>query len=375
VSVVNTGLLPGGDADQFAYPNLTATDLAGNVVPVVTGAGDYGYLGRVTLNFDAGGNFVGVDASSNPQANVGITPDAATQANIVDPVEAFVAALDALVIARTSVALVGNGDRDVIRAEEAPLGNLVADAYLDAATDNAAASGVPAPDLAFVNGGGIRDDIAVGDISVGTTFDISPFGNIVSIVEDVTAADLALIFENAYSRTEDALDGPGINLDRRPVGGTGRFLQVSEGVEVVYDITAQPLELDRDGNVVAAGERIVGLVINGVTVIQDGVLVDPTLTFDVATADFLAGGGDQIFGEYLSQDYAFTRIEAAGGGLVTDQNALQGYIEELAMGDATFDVATISAYAMPVGRIVAIPEPATAGLAAAAGLLLARRRR
>jgi 5'-nucleotidase len=364
LSVADTGLLPGDSVDQPAYPNLTGA------IPVVTGGPDYNYLGRVTLNFDASGNFTGVDDSSNPQLNVGFAPDAATTASVVDPVEAFVDSLGAQIIATSSERLVGNSDRDVIRAEEAGLGNLIADAYLDAALERADDFTVDGPDLAFVNGGGIRDDIEVGDISVLTTFDISPFGNVVSVVEDVTAADLALIFENAYSRTADSDPGPGIEPDRDNVGGTGRFLQVSQGVQVVYDITAKPLVLDDEGNVVQAGERLVSLIINGDVVVEDGVVVTSE-TFDIATADFLADGGDQTFdASYLSQAYSFTRLG------ITDQQAFEAYLRELSGGNTAFDLISDVRYDnIADGRIIAIPEPATAGLALAAGLLLTRRRR
>lgn len=385
ISVADTGLLGGDSVDQSAYPNLTAMDAGGNMVPVVAGGPNYGYLGRVTLDFDANGDLLGVDASSNPQINDGTAvADAGLLASVVNPVDSFVAGLESTVIATSSQFLAGNGDRDVIRAEEAGLGNLVADAYFAAAEANVGSFNLPVPDLAVVNGGGIRDDIGtptgVGpfDVSLATTFDVSPFGNIVSIVEGVTADDLKLIFENAYSRTVDTDPGPGVEADRFGGDGTGRFLHVSEGVEVVYDITAQPLEVDDldvdgDGVLREDGARIISLIVNGTVVVQDGVVVS-TETFDIATADFLANGGDQIFNSgafsYLSQDYTFTRVG------ISDQQGLQAYIEALAMGDNTFDLASDARYdAFADGRIIAIPEPATAGVLAIAGLVGLRRRR
>ena len=362
VSVVDTGLLPGDAADQTAYPNTTGA------IPVVTSGPDYGYLGRVTLNFDAAGNLLTVDGTSNPQANTGITADATTKTNIVDPVEAFVAGLDSQFIATSSQLLEGNGNRDVIRAKEAGLGNLVADGYFAAATSNAASFGVPAPDFAFVNGGGIRDDINPGNVSVGTTFDISPFGNIVSVIEDMTRDDIKLLFENAYSRTTD---GPGAGIDpiRDNVGGTGRFLHVSEGVEIVYDINGTAMELDGSGNITTAGSRIQSITINGVQIVANGAVI-PGGTFDVATADFIANGGDQLFAAYLSQSYGFTRVG------ISDQNGLLDYIEGLANGNAAFDITSDSRYdTTPDGRIVATPEPASFVLLGLGGLALIRSRR
>lgn len=364
-SVADTGLLPGDTANLDQFPDTSSS------IPIVTGAGDYGYLGRVTLNFDAAGNFLGIDPTSNPIINEGLTPDPATKAQVSDPVEAFVAGLASNILAQSSETLLGNGDRDVIRAKEAGLGNLVADGLFKAATDNADEFGVEMPDLAFVNGGGIRDDIEAGDISQLTTFDISPFGNIVSIVEDVKAEDLKLIFENAYSRTIDDPSQTGINPIRDNVGGTGRFLHVSEGVEIVYDIFGTALELDNNGEIVTDGSRVLDVVINGVQVVEDGEVVTSE-TFDIATLDFLLTGGDQTFEDYLSQEYAFTRLG------VSDQNALQAYLEMLAGGDPTFDIASDFRYDNAAdGRVTAIPEPGSLilmGLGALAVLYRDRRK-
>lgn len=375
-SIVDTAAPAPGDIDGL-YPTLSSG------VPIVTTPGEYDWLGRITLDFDAAGNLLGVDASSNLQENTGFTADANLQADVVTPVENFVAGLAADVIATSSQKLFGNGDRDIIRAEEAALGNLITDAFFDRAITEAPGTGVDTPDFAFLNGGGIRDDVEVGDVSVLTTFDLLPFASSLAVVEDVTADDLKLIFENAYSRTEDGdptpngPNGQGIDADRANVGGTGRFLQVSEGVEVVYDITADALVLDNQGNVVTSGQRILSLIINDEVVVEDGLVVSAS-TFDIATGDFIAGGGDQIFNaNYLSQAYAFTRLlDSSDGSLLGDQETLEGYLRALAGGDPSFDIASDLRYDLtPDGRITAIPEPTAAALLSLGGLALLGRRR
>ena len=55
----------------------------------------------------------------------------------------------------------------IVRNTETNLGDLCADAY----------RAVTGADIAFVNAGGIRDDIFKGDISYGDIIDVHPFGN------------------------------------------------------------------------------------------------------------------------------------------------------------------------------------------------------
>lgn len=77
---------------------------------------------------------------------------------------------------------------------------------------------------------------------------------------------------------------------------------------------------------------------------------------------------------YLSQLYDFTTLG------VTDQNALQEYLEMIAGSDVANNVAMFKSEYMVQqsiagGRISAVPEPTTFGLIGVAALTLARRRR
>lgn len=374
-SITDTGLIPGDGLTALPPPlannyplGSTTTDLGGNSIPIVTTDGNYGYLGRVTLSFDASGNLLGVGGTSNPQrvANLtadplhGVAADVGVLAESVVPVQDFVSGLAAADLANTSVQLLQGGS-STIRSRETNLGNFVADGILAQAQALAGDFGVDSPVLALVNGGGIRANIAAGDVSKLSTFNVSPFGNFVSVVEDVTAADLKLLLENAYSLTSD---GAGTGID--PVGSQGRFAQIA-GMEIVYDILEAGFAFDANGNVVTAAQRILDIKIGDDLILEDGVwLVDPlATTFDVATLDFLARGGDQYFrtaigggSTYLSQIYDFTTLG------ITDQNALQNYIEAIANGDTSFDLSTFKPeYAVQQsffgGRISAVPEPTT----------------
>ena len=168
--------------------------------------------------------------------------------------------------------------------------------------------GVPAPDVAIQNGGGIRNDslIPAGDITELDTFDMAPFPNFVSIVPDIPRAQFKEILENAVSRTQTG-DTP---------GGTGRFAQIA-GASFAYSASGTAQVLNADGTVATPGTRIQEVVLDDGTVIVTGgaVVAGPDLT--IATIDFLARGGDQ----YPYRGAAFTTVG------VSYQQALSNYIQ------------------------------------------------
>ncbi len=139
--------------------------------------------------------------------------------------------------------------RDTIRAKEAAIGNLFADA-IRANTKS---------DISLVNGGGIRGNKIYDAGTVLTRRDIQselPFGNKVVVLE-VTGQVIIDALENGYSKIEDA---------------SGRFPHLS-GLEVVVDQTAEP------------GNRLVSVTHNGQS-------LDPNATFRFAVNNYVAGGGD-----------------------------------------------------------------------------------
>lgn len=139
--------------------------------------------------------------------------------------------------------------REIIRAQEAAIGNLIADAVRDAT----------GADIGIMNGGGIRAQREYAPGTVLTRRDIQtelPFGNKTLLLE-VTGQDIIDALENGFSEVEK---------------GAGRFPHVS-GIEVVYDFD-QP-----------AGSRVV-------EVTRDGSALDPAATFTLAVNNYLARGGD-----------------------------------------------------------------------------------
>lgn len=311
-------LLIPGDVAENSYP-LYATDAEGASVPVVTTAGQYRYVGRLVVTFDKLGRVVGVESVSGPVRVAGgaqpdaVTPDPVLVAEVEAPVAASVAGLAANVVAVSDVDL--DGRRSTVRTRESNQGNLVADAMLWQATDLAASFGVPVPDVALQNGGGMRDDriTPAGPITELKTFEILPFSNFVSVVEGVSRSRFKEILENAVSRVEFV---------------DGRFAQVA-GFWFEYSLSG------------VAGDRVRQVSLSdGTPIVVDGVVVaGPDL--NVATINFLAAGGDQ---------YPFGGLPYTQLG-VTYQQALESYLEGPLSG-------TVLATDYPEGgegRIVQLP--------------------
>ena len=287
-----------------AYP-LFATDAAGRSVPVVTTAGDYLYVGRLVLSFDAAGLVTAVnDARSGPVRLVGVgadatAPDASVQANVVVPVRAAVAALASNVVAQSEVPL--EGRRPTVRIRETNLGNLLADAILARADSLNESFGAPDPDVAIQNSGGIRNSslIPAGPISELNTFQIAAFTNFVSVVPGVPVAQFKEILEQAYAGL------PGQN---------GSFAQIA-GFRVTLDSTAQSQTVDMMGNVTREGRRVRSVVLDDGTILVDS--GSPAGgTVNIATNDFSARGGDA----YPFRGRPFTALGE------TYQQALRAYI-------------------------------------------------
>ena len=122
------------------------------------------------------------------------------------------------------------GER-AVRSAETNLGDLCADAYrslLDA-------------DVAFVNGGGVRADIAAGEITYGDIIAVHPFGN------------LACLVEVSGQQILDALEHGSAYAGESENGG---FLQVSGLKYTINTGVKSSVVLDDAGNFVkVAGER------------------------------------------------------------------------------------------------------------------------
>ena len=311
-------LVPGDETEVFGSYPMIAVDEDGKEIPVVTTSGQYGYLGQLVVGFDKWGNVIATGENSGPVRVAGddcngylpcddaVAPDPQVQALVTDPVSAFVADLASNVIGTSQVDLDGRRSPGV-RTMETNQGNLIADSQRWQAAQLAGDFGVPVPDVALQNGGGIRNDsiIPAGEISLLTTFSMVPFPNFVVVVPDIPRSQFKEILENAVSRTQPG-DTP---------GGTGRFAQIS-GFSYEWSGSGTAQVLNPDGTVAVPGTRVQEVVLDDGTMIVNGGAVVAGADLTVATIDFLARGGD----EYPYRGAPFTLLGA------TYQQALANYI-------------------------------------------------
>lgn len=279
-------LLPGETSSVYGDYPLEVTDAGGRTVYLVTTKGNYRYLGRLDVNFDADGEVTDVvteqsyprrvipDEAGNQSAidALGLTdvytPDAALVSSVVTPVTDCIQGFSEDVVARSEVVL--DVSREAVRGEESNMGNLIADAYAYVYDNYAESSGVTALDNPVVvgtNGGGIRQnagDELTGDITRQNTLDVLPFANDLVVIENVEPALLKSIFERSVA-------------DPLPAGA---FLQVS-GIVVQYDLS-QPV-----------GSRVVSLALaDGTSIVENGEVAENAPVVNFVTNSFTAAGGD-----------------------------------------------------------------------------------
>ncbi len=238
------------------YPTVVES-ASGEPVLVVQASTKTVYLGRLDVEFDGDGLVSDWDGDAILLSRY-ISPDPDISdliAGLAEPI----AELRAQPVGEAAVALTGTSPR-LCRIEECLLGNVISDAVLED-------TGV---DIVFQNGGGIRADIAEGQVTLGDVLTVLPFGNLISTFE-LSGADVIAVLENSVSRIElDENNNPSVD------GASGRFMQVA-GLRYTFDATQE------------VGNRIVS-----VDVMQEGeyVALDADAIYSVATNDFVRAGGD-----------------------------------------------------------------------------------
>ncbi len=236
-------MLGGHDHDPISF-------YEGSTLILKAGA-DGHYLGVIDLavstkSTDRGPTTTVLPAGWRFVSTAGVAPDpevASLVKHYTDQLDATLAG----VIGRTGTDL--DSRKDVVRTQEATMGNLIADALRE---------GLKA-DVAITNGGGIRADALRPAGSALTRKDIFaelPFGN-VGVMTVLSGADLLAALEHGVSKVEEK---------------AGRFPQVS-GLAFTYDPK------------LPSGTRVTGVTVGGQP-------LDTGKTYRVATNDYMLKGGD-----------------------------------------------------------------------------------
>ena len=263
---------------------------------LLTSAGQYGtLLTDIDLTIDtrtrkvtaksAGNVIVQGEAFTSGASTVATTdqyPSFAKNQTIAALISNY-ASVAAPLVQRVVGRLAATATRTPVHSRENVLGNLIADAQL-AATAAPARGGAQ---LAFMNPGGVRADLAPaanGDVSYGQIFTVQPFGNSL-VVKTMTGAQIKAVLEQQFDS--------GANTVAQP-----RVLLPSKSFSYSYDLSKP------------AGSRISAMALNG-TAMSDAA------RYRVAMNSFLATGGDNFT--------VFTQgTEALGGD--QDLDALEAYI-------------------------------------------------
>jgi len=338
-------VLPGSAAPVGQYPTLV-TDKSGTQVPLVTAPGDYAYLGRIDLVFTPNGRLVEWNKETSYPRRVVVQDGRSGLLGIADAVypneTIYVDVQQALengclaaqnrpfagsgVVFNTSR---GSATAPGVRTAETNGGNLVTDAFLSAYNSKRAEAGLAAPSatnpvVAATNGGGIRINSlpatgAAGDITRGMTFDLLPFDNRITVVQDLTAAQLKEIFERSCATG--------------PASAGGQFLQVS-GLKVTCSsgataqVVTNPSGERTSGTITVPGSRVRTITLDdGTPIVANGAAVAGAPAVDLVTNSFTAAGGDNfptfedaakktnlgISYEQALYDYLLTFPKAASG--------------------------------------------------------------
>ena len=139
---------------------------------------------------------------------------------------------------------------------ESPLGNLIADAQKN---DTSAVTGGKTPEIAFMNPGGIRADLAStgGSVTYGQAFSVQPFNNY-DVSMDMTGSQILSLLDQQWSGTNAA---------------SPKILQVS-GITYSYSKSGTTYTLKPE------------------TVQVNGAALDKARTYRVVANSFLSDGGD-----------------------------------------------------------------------------------
>jgi len=308
-----------GDTVVDNYP-LLLKSASDEDVALVNVDGDYKYLGRLVVGFNADGELI-TSSIDEDESGSYITDDTmvtslSANANadvdaIVDAVNDIIVAAESNILGHTTVFL--NGTKSEVRSEETNLGNLTAEANLWYA--KLADSSVQ---VSIKNGGGIRANIGYAAYPAGSTsvedliyYPPAAYPNAGKEAGDISQYDLqsSLAFNNSLStlaitaaELKEILEHTVSDIDATDVTGYGggKFPQIA-GMQFTFDATLTAAEYDADtGALITAGLRVTALSVDtdgdgtfdDVVVENGNVQGDDTRSFNMVTLSYLGTGGD-----------------------------------------------------------------------------------
>jgi 5'-nucleotidase len=253
---------------------------------IVTSAFSFGRLvTKIDLTIDRSTRDVVVMSADNRIVTRDV-PKAGPLTNLIAKYQAIAAPLENRVI--------GSITADITRATnaagESALGDVIADAQLDATNDPGFGEAV----MAFMNPGGIRADFTYagspagegdGNVTYGEMFTVQPFGNSL-VTMTLTGAQIDTLLEQQFVGCAQT--------DR------DRILQVSAGFTYSWSLSAPACDK-----------------VDPASIMINGVPVDPTASYRVTVNSFLADGGDRF-------SVLLAGTDRLGGDVDTD--ALEKYI-------------------------------------------------
>ena len=279
------------------YKNKT-----GELVPLCTAGYKMNVFGRITITKN-GDVHLGV-ITSYPDKDEQIESKIAEISDkIAEEVNQVVATND------LSLSLYDDAGIRMARNREIGLGDLVADSFRNVLNS----------DIAFVNGGGLRDNLKSGELTYGDIKNVLPFDNTLCMVK--ASGQQILDYLEFVSRHTQSEYSNGL----KAVGENGGFAQVS-GLKYTIDPSIDSsVVTDSTGAFVSIeGQRRV----KNVMVLENGqyVAIVPNRQYTITSIDFLLlEGGD---GANMFMD-----CEVVARNVMIDSEALTNYIVDVLQGN------------------------------------------
>jgi 5'-nucleotidase / UDP-sugar diphosphatase len=248
---------------------------------LIVSTGAYGVgLGEVKLTVGKDRKVIAKSARTITVAN---SPDLASDPKVLGMMTSLSKSQDAVlsqVVAHSAVAL--DGVRNNVRTKQTNLGTLIANGMLYET----------GADIALMNGGGIRDSIPAGDITLKQIYTVMPFGNIIQTGK-LKGSELKAVLENGVGKLPDP---------------DGRFPHLA-GMTYTMDVSRP------------AGSRITGILVGGKPVDPDKEYVFTTLNFEFSGGDDYRMLIGKASADFSSDAETFIKYAQYLGTITADQIA------------------------------------------------------